>query len=218
MAKLCYKVGGTVKKYDLKDSISSSPKLVVKVNGTVKYLGLRQGSKSGELNVKYNGLPYYGETLASPETVTPVSAPFGFGISHDEREPNYGKVFDYGETATASYSLGWAEGGNSAGAASYSTVQTFTSAHEYKYYPSDNGGSFDGRGWFKIYQHRHGRCIWIVAIVINGVEHTPNTELDIHVGDKIGMRFVINRDGGNGSDNFYGWSYYGRMNVRQLDL
>ena len=175
--------------------------------------------KIGSTQIKkiYVGSSLVWQYLADPANVTPVRAPFGFGISHDEREPNYGKVFDYGTTATANNALGYADSSNSAGAAAYSTVQTYTSLHEYKYLPGDNG-SFDSRGWFKIYQHRHGRCIWIKAISINGTEYTPNKELTIHVGDKIGMRFEINRDAGNGSDNFYSWSYFGRMNVRQLDI
>lgn len=61
MAKLCYKVGGTVKKYDLKDS-ANKPRLAVKSNGVTKYLGLQQGTKSGELNVKLNGQTLYVKT------------------------------------------------------------------------------------------------------------------------------------------------------------
>ena len=62
MSKLCYKVNGTVKKYDLKDSVSGSPKLGVKVGGTTKYLGLKQGSKSGEVAIKVGGKTYYVQT------------------------------------------------------------------------------------------------------------------------------------------------------------
>ena len=62
MAKLCYKVGGTVKKYDLKDS-ANTPRLAVKTGGVTKYLGLKQGTKSGELSVKVGGQSYYVQTL-----------------------------------------------------------------------------------------------------------------------------------------------------------
>lgn len=68
MAKLCYKVGGTVKKYDLKDS-ANKPRLAVKSGGATKYLGLKQGTKSGELQVKVGGLPYYVQTW-DPTNVT----------------------------------------------------------------------------------------------------------------------------------------------------
>lgn len=61
MSKLCYKVGGTVKKYDLKDS-ANKPRLAVKNGGVTKYLGLNQGTKDGEVQLKLNGYTYYVQT------------------------------------------------------------------------------------------------------------------------------------------------------------
>ncbi|MBP5595349.1 MAG: hypothetical protein J6Y02_08200 [Pseudobutyrivibrio sp.] len=69
MAKLCYKINGTVKEYDLKDNVSRVPKLGVKVGGTTKYLGLKQGTKSGELTVRFNGLPYYIQTWGPDDSL-----------------------------------------------------------------------------------------------------------------------------------------------------
>lgn len=61
MAKLCYKKGGTVKKYELKDS-ANKPRLAVKSGGTVRYLSLARGSKSGEVEIKVGGYTYYVQT------------------------------------------------------------------------------------------------------------------------------------------------------------
>lgn len=61
MAKLCYKKGGTVKKYDLKDS-ANKPRLAVKSGGTTRYLSLARGSKSGEVEIKVGGYTYYVQT------------------------------------------------------------------------------------------------------------------------------------------------------------
>ena len=74
MAKLCYKYDGTVKKYDLKDSVNGTPKLCVKVGGLPKYLGLKQGTKSGEIAVKVSGLPYYIKTIVDYTESTPVQS------------------------------------------------------------------------------------------------------------------------------------------------
>lgn len=71
MAKLCYKVGGTVKKYDLKDSVSN-PRLAVKSGGVTKYLGLAAGPKSGELNVKLNGQVYVAQSIKDFDMCDPV--------------------------------------------------------------------------------------------------------------------------------------------------
>ena len=59
MAKLCYKSDETTKKYDLKDSVTSSPKLGVRVGTSTKYLALKQGTKSGELSLRVNNHTYY---------------------------------------------------------------------------------------------------------------------------------------------------------------
>ena len=69
MTKLCYKSNGTVKEYDLKDNVSRVPKLGVKVNGATKYLGLKQGTKSGELTIRLNGLPYYIQTWGPDDSL-----------------------------------------------------------------------------------------------------------------------------------------------------
>lgn len=71
MAKLCYKVGGTVKKYDLKDS-ANKPRLAVKSGGVTKYLGLAAGTKDGELNVKLNGQVYVVQSIKPVELCNPV--------------------------------------------------------------------------------------------------------------------------------------------------
>ena len=54
MAKLCYRIGNETKKYDLKDSVTSSPKLAVRYGNSTKYLKLKEGTKPGELHVAKN--------------------------------------------------------------------------------------------------------------------------------------------------------------------
>lgn len=232
MAKLCYKVNGTVKKYDLKDSVTGSPKLGVKVGGSTKYLGLKQGTKSGEINVKVGGQSYYVQRLKEPEDATPMYAPFYFGINHVHQNIEWGKPFISNETPTEvevpNY-LGWAEDNNSKGGQVYTTPQYVTSEHEYAYLPSDNSkgtyaestrGFIDTAGhygWYMLYSHRHGRTIWVAKIRINDVEEAPNVERRIHVGDKIAIYFENNRDYGNGSDNYGSWSYWCRPVLRRLD-
>ena len=230
MAKLCYKVNGTVKEYDLKDSVNGTPKLGVKVGGTTKYLGLKQGTKSGELQVKVNGQTYYAQRLKEPEDVTPQRAPWEFRIRHFEQDPLYGgvKTYSASNVAVPTY-LGGASDTYPSGTSGYSSPQWAISEHEYMYLPSDNAkGTYadDNRGfidtsqhsgWYMCYSHRHGRTIWIIAININGVEQKPNVSRRIHVGDKIAVRFYINHDYGNGSDNFHDWSYWCRPVLRCLD-
>lgn len=83
MAKLCYKKGGTVYKYDLKDSVNTSPKLAVKVGEAKKYLGLKQGTRGGELQIKYGGLPYYAQSV-DLFGLTPLYDDVWFGPSYVE--------------------------------------------------------------------------------------------------------------------------------------
>ena len=85
MAKLCYKLNGTVKKYDLKDS-ASTPRLGIKVGGTTKYLGLQQGTKSGEIEVKVNGLPYFVKIMDLPQVGNAYVTPFAFTQSYAHRQ------------------------------------------------------------------------------------------------------------------------------------
>ena len=63
MSKLCYKVNGTIKKYDLKDS-TNTPRLVVKSGGTVRYLPLKTAgsNKPGELAIRVGGQKLYVKT------------------------------------------------------------------------------------------------------------------------------------------------------------
>jgi len=58
MANLAFKHNGIIKKYELKNE-ADKPRLVVHINNSDRYLSLKQGSKSGELTVRLEGLPYY---------------------------------------------------------------------------------------------------------------------------------------------------------------
>jgi len=74
MADLCIRQNGTIKKYELKDSVSSSPKLAVKQGGYTRYLPLKQGTKSGELSLRVQGKTYYAysEKILPVEMTDPV--------------------------------------------------------------------------------------------------------------------------------------------------
>lgn len=174
------------------------------------------------------GRNYGTAQLLQPQQADTRIASFMFGIPHSG--DGWGKAFTLQDSpvVTSPYYLGWAEESNSNGGEVYNTKQYIESQHEYMYLASDNTGSAPNcesgfidvqghTGWYRVFSHRHGRTIWIDSIDINGEQQPPNVDRRIHVGDRIAVHFVINRDYGNESDNYGAWSYWCRPALRQLD-
>lgn len=228
MAKLCYKVGGIVKKYDLKDN-ANKPRLAVKINGITKYLSLVQGAKSEEVNIKTSGKIYSIQTAVPYEdTGSAISLTYLHFIRAQSAADNYNWSssadpednislcnyygYSYGDANLTAHSYGYNRWGGTGPFRMYPTK---------KYYSNTPASttSFDyvvsSPFYFKwsdqsttLVTHAHGGTTYILDVLKNGerLRNTSNVHL-FSTGDIMQVILFFGGYNTQSDSGASGWSY-----------
>lgn len=212
MPKLCFKNNATVKKYDLKDS-ATTPRVGVNYNGATKYLGLKQGTKSGELSVKVGGQSYYIKSVEQvPATSTTALKISNLHFARSQYDADHGIWDDDVNSLCAAYSVGHsAYASNNWGGygpfrmyvtTPYSdtvatpNVKEFTITEPLYFLWSDNTST-------TIHNHAHGGSIYILDVLKNNVSlvsyKNTSTPIVFEEGDK--MTLIVYIGGYNTSED-----------------